>query len=552
MPLASQIELPERYRIARHIASGGMASVWEVEDLLLGRIVAVKVLGAQFASDPRARARFQREARMAAQVSVHPHVVTIYDIGEHGDDAFIVMEYFSGGTVADRLRAARDSGAAVDRKTALRWLRDAASGLDVAHAAGIVHRDVKPANLLLDDRGRVAVADFGIARLADDTPMTQTGQVLGTAAYLSPEQATGGPATPASDRYALAVVAYELLSGRRPFEGGPPAAQLLQHAEGRPPLASEAEPRLPRAVDPVLIRGLAKDPAARPATATELVEELERTLDEVTPATRARRLTPVAPTPPTPARRNQPRPPSSPPDPPASQPAPSPSPASPRHRGRRGLPVAAVLAITALLVGGIVGLALRRDDGGGGRQRADGNPSTTRSTGSPERTRKATGAAPKASTKAAEKPAAPTPTDPAELNDRGYQLIQQGDYAGAVEPLRASVQGYREAGRTHELGYYFALFNLGVALNRSGDPQSAIAVLRERLRNPNQRGTVQRELSVAFEKLGADAQSNRAGDGSSAAGTGADAGTATGGSGNGGDSDSGNGGDSGGYPAGPG
>ena len=197
MPLASTIELPERYRVARHIASGGMASVWEAEDLLLGRVVAVKVLGAQYAADPAARARFQREARTAAQVSDQSHVVTIYDIGEHENDAFIVMEYFAGGTVADRLRAARNDGERVDRETALRWLGQAAIGLDVAHAAGIVHRDVKPANLLLDAQGRLAVADFGIARLADDTQMTQTGQVLGTAAYISPEQAMGRPATDA-------------------------------------------------------------------------------------------------------------------------------------------------------------------------------------------------------------------------------------------------------------------------------------------------------------------------------------------------------------------
>ncbi len=279
MPLASQIELPERYRVARHIASGGMASVWEAEDLLLGRTVAVKVLGAQFASDPSARARFQREARTAAQVSDQTNVVTIYDIGEHADDAFIVMEYFAGGTVADRLRAARDGGERVSHETALRWLGEAAAGLDVAHAAGIVHRDVKPANLLLDAQGRLAVADFGIARLADDTQMTQTGQVLGTAAYISPEQALGQPATPASDRYALAVVAYELLTGSRPFSGGPPTAQALQHARDTPPRASQADPELPAAVDGVLSRGLAKDPDRRPATASELVAGLEEALN---------------------------------------------------------------------------------------------------------------------------------------------------------------------------------------------------------------------------------------------------------------------------------
>ena len=194
MPLASHIQLPERYRVTRHIASGGMASVWEVEDLLLGRVVAVKVLGAQYAADRGARARFAREARTAARVCDHPHIATIYDIGEHGEDAFIVMELFSGGTVADHLRAAAAEGARVPRETALRWLREAAGGLDYAHAAGIVHRDVKPANLLLDAQERLAVGDFGIARLADDTHMTQTGQLLGTAAYLSPEQALGGPA----------------------------------------------------------------------------------------------------------------------------------------------------------------------------------------------------------------------------------------------------------------------------------------------------------------------------------------------------------------------
>jgi serine/threonine-protein kinase len=180
-----QVALPPRYRVVRHIANGGMAVVWAAEDELLERLVAVKVLAAGYAADPSARRRFTREARAAARVSDHPHVVTIYDIGEtasHPPEAFIVMEHFAGGTVADRLR--RDEPVPVP--TALDWLEQAASALDAAHAADIVHRDVKPGNLLLDERGRLAVGDFGIASIAGDTAMTQAGQVLGTGAYLSP------------------------------------------------------------------------------------------------------------------------------------------------------------------------------------------------------------------------------------------------------------------------------------------------------------------------------------------------------------------------------
>src|SRR3954449_7111802 len=202
MPAAEHtVSLPDRYRVTRRIASGGMATVYACEDQVLGRLVAVKVLAPAFATDEDAIARFQREARAVAKVSDHPNVVTIYDIGDHAGAAFIVMEYFPGGTVADRLRADEP----VPRPTAVRWLEEAASALDHAHQAGIVHRDVKPANLLLDGNGRLAVGDFGIARIAADVGVTSTGTVLGTAAYLSPEQALGQTATPASDRYALTV-----------------------------------------------------------------------------------------------------------------------------------------------------------------------------------------------------------------------------------------------------------------------------------------------------------------------------------------------------------
>src|SRR3954467_1839843 len=179
------VRLPERYRVTRKIASGGMATVYACEDQVLGRLVAVKVLAPAFAADQDAIARFQREARAVAKVSDHPNVVTIYDIGEHSGAAFIVMEYFPGGTVAGRLR----SGDPIPRPTALRWAEEAASALDHAHREGIVHRDVKPANLLLDGNGRLAVADFGIARMASEAGATPTGLVPGPPAYLAPAPA---------------------------------------------------------------------------------------------------------------------------------------------------------------------------------------------------------------------------------------------------------------------------------------------------------------------------------------------------------------------------
>ena len=189
MPAATppRVSLPDRYRVIRHLANGGMASVWEAHDELLDRDVAVKVLASHLGEDERARRRFQREARAAAGLSSHPNVVTIYDVGEWRDRVFMVMELMRGGTVGDRLK----SGRAIAHEEVLRWLREAAGALDTAHAAGVVHRDIKPGNLLLDDHDRLAVADFGIARVAWEDQLTATGQVLGTAAYLSPEQALG-------------------------------------------------------------------------------------------------------------------------------------------------------------------------------------------------------------------------------------------------------------------------------------------------------------------------------------------------------------------------
>jgi len=272
--MASVDDLPDRYRDPRRLAAGGMATVYRAEDALLGRAVAIKLMHEHVAADREARARFAREARAAARLSDHPHVVTIYDVGDAGGVPFIVMELMTGGSVADRIRG----GARVPAGTALRWLAEAGSALDHAHRHGIVHRDVKPANLLLDARGRLAVADFGIARMAADAGMTQTGTVLGTASYLSPEQALGRQATAASDRYALAVVAFELLTGRRPFAEETVAAQARAHVEMPPPAASDLDPSLPAAVDRALWRGLDKDPDRRWPTAARMVEALEDAL----------------------------------------------------------------------------------------------------------------------------------------------------------------------------------------------------------------------------------------------------------------------------------
>src|SRR5919201_3208375 len=184
--------LPPRYTRARPLGEGGMAEVYACVDEVLGREVAVKILSARFCGDTTMRRRFLREARLAASLGDHPHVVTVHDLGEWNGRPYIVMELAAGGSVAQRLR-----NGTPPRPQALAWLAQAADALDAAHAAGLVHRDVKPANLLLDVAGAVRVTDFGVAR-DEDGSLTLTGEVLGTAGYLAPEQARGERCTPAT------------------------------------------------------------------------------------------------------------------------------------------------------------------------------------------------------------------------------------------------------------------------------------------------------------------------------------------------------------------
>jgi eukaryotic-like serine/threonine-protein kinase len=489
----ARISLPDRYRVVRHLANGGMASVWEAHDELLGRSVAVKLLASHLSEDERARKRFQREARAAAGLSSHQNVVTIYDVGEHDGRVFMVMELMRGGSVGDRIKA----GPAVGDATALQWLREAAGALDAAHAAGVVHRDIKPGNLLLDDRDRLAIADFGIARVAFEDQLTQTGQVLGTASYISPEQAVGESATAASDRYALAVVAFELLTGTRPFEGQHFAAQARAHVEDPPPLASERDPDLPRAVDRVLDRGLAKDPADRWPSATAMVDELERALGAGTavaaPATLPTRRVPAPPAGPPPARA-------------AASPGGGPRrPAAALLAGLAGIALLAVLGFV-LLSGGDGG----RSDGG---EQASEQPrqerrqeATPTAEATPDATREAT-PEPEATAEATPE-TTPEPTgEPnleraAELQLAGYNARQAGDYEQALQSSQAALEACGDAEQLSPCGY--ALFEVGAALNALGRSEEAIPVLQQRLEvyGDNESGEVQAELEDAQANAG--------------------------------------------------
>src|SRR5690349_16495073 len=243
-----------------------MGEIFHATDRELGREVALKVLADRFAQDEALRKRFEREALTAARLSGTPNVVTIFDVTEHGGRPIIVMEYLPGGSLHDQITAGPVSPA-----QALRWLEQAAGALDAAHRAGIVHRDVKPANLLLDERGDVRVADFGVASAVGMHSLTETGTIVGTAGYLSPEQARGDHASAASDRYGLAVVAWELLVGRRPFVAESATAEALAHASAPIPSAAAANPALPRQVDEVFARALAKNPNARYPFAAQFV-----------------------------------------------------------------------------------------------------------------------------------------------------------------------------------------------------------------------------------------------------------------------------------------
>ena len=413
--------LPERYRDPVRIGHGAMGDVLRTRDTMLDRDVAVKLLAAHLAEDADLRARFTREGLAAARLSGEPGIVTVFDVGEWRGRPFIVMEYLGGGSVADRLRRGAPPVA-----EALEWLEETARALDAGHRHGIVHRDVKPANLLLDDGGRVHVADFGVASAVGLDSLTVTGMVLGTAGYLSPEQARGERATPASDRYALAVVAWELLAGERPFASNSPTAEAAAHVHTPPPSLCGRRRDLPcRELDAVFARALAKDPSWRPGSAGELVAELRHALAAGAQATQVMAL----------AVRPRPR-----------------------------WPLVVGLLVAAL----IAGVALASTLGG--------SDSTQQTTVRTRRiTERGTTVTVTATTTAPSTPAPPAGGSPTALVDQATADLNAGRYQQAAEEAQAALQQLGGTGQIYEA---YALYDLGAALASIGDCKNANQALK--------------------------------------------------------------------------
>ena len=260
--------LDDRYKLAQPLGEGGMAEVFRAEDLRLGREVAVKILRNQYANETNLLRRFINEARSIAGFS-HPNLVSVYDVGRDKQRYYIVMEYVPGEDLRQTLE--REGRLSVDQ--ALNIVQQMAQGIGYAHQRGLVHRDIKPGNILITPNGKVKVADFGIAKALASAGLTEPGVVWGTTAYLSPEQVRGEQATPASDVYAMGIVLYEILSGLPPFQGEDRVAIALKHLHDEPPPFSE-DLKIPRGVTYLVQKALAKDPLQRFPNADKMAETL--------------------------------------------------------------------------------------------------------------------------------------------------------------------------------------------------------------------------------------------------------------------------------------
>jgi eukaryotic-like serine/threonine-protein kinase len=385
---ASSKVIAGRYRVLGRLGSGGMATVLLALDERLHREVAIKRMHAESPDD--VAKRFRREAKLGAALN-HPNIVSVYDIETDDDNVLIVMEHVPGGSLKDAI-----ARGPLPREAALRVLEDVAVALDYAHQHGVVHRDVKPANVLLDNHGNAKLADLGIATAAEVTSITSTGSVLGTAAYMAPERLDGEPGGPAGDIYALATVAYEALTGRKARQGRS-AVEIARAVVSEPPPDLRTQmPDAPAAAARVLERGMARDPAARPRSAGDLVADLRAAFQRDRTAATA----------PLPGRGAA-------------------APAAAAQTGRGGpRRMAPVLALVALLAG--AGAVVALTAGGGGAGGSDG--SAPRTTNPPASTRAQTQQPATTTTQSTPAPAAKPPAD---VVRSFYTLAASKDYEAA-------------------------------------------------------------------------------------------------------------------------
>jgi eukaryotic-like serine/threonine-protein kinase len=519
--------LDGRYRVIRHLGSGGMASVLLCEDERLAREVAVKRLHADSPVD--VEQRFTREAKLGASLN-HPNLVSVFDTATDDEGVLIVMEFVDGEPLSRMLRRGP-----LRPEEVASMVSDLGDALDHAHSQGVVHRDVKPGNVLIRQDGVTKLADLGIATASDGTRITRSGTVLGTAAYMAPEQLDGRQAGPPADVYALAAIAFEALSGRRPREGRTPVEIAHKVAtEGAPDLR-DAWPSAPAAAAQALKRGMALEPGDRPASAGEFARELADALDGApdeptaktqavaprraaalagAPAARGRAQAPRGRTPAAPGRTPAAR--GRTPAAPGHTPAPPGPPLPPGRTGRaagrgdphRGAPrfgaVALAAVFIALALAIIAGAVLSGgDDEGSSPSSADRTPAEP---AKPDKKKK--------EPKAKEEPAAAAPApaeEPADsggydeargaqLNEQGFILMGSGQYDEAIPVLQQAVDSFPPD--TTDVNYAYALFNLGKSLREAGRPDEAIPILERRLEIPNQQGTVRRELELARQQAG--------------------------------------------------
>jgi eukaryotic-like serine/threonine-protein kinase len=423
--------LKGRYRLERTLGRGGMAAVWLGHDEVLERPVAVKVLSDTIASDPGFVARFRREAQTAAGLS-HPNLVGVYDFSDEGERPYLVMQLVPGEDLAARL----ERGEGVDCERLARELLEAVAHI---HDAGIIHRDIKPGNIVIEPDGTAKLIDFGIAQPRDATALTRTGLILGTERYAAPEVMEGKAASERSDLYSCGVV--------------------LRACEGR----------CSRALHDLIGWLTSPEPSRRPASARQALAQLERGDREPEQPTQ------VFSPPPRPARQKT------------------------SHGGR--WVAAAALAACAVAIGAVALLASSGGDERSSAPRdRQAQAKQQKQQAAPEPAESAPAESAEETTAAVPAPEGTDPEQGSALNEQGFELIQAGEYEAAVPVLEEAVAAFPEG--SEDVNYAYALFNLGNALRLSGRPEEAIPVLERRLEIPNQTATVEAELEAARAEAG--------------------------------------------------